>query len=93
MIVLHYLFEWKWMWRKPRFLRISRQPSQMKIMIDHKQPENVKYLIYFGSITNVAKCTREIKSRTAIAHARFNKKTFCQHTGLKFKEEIIKVLI
>jgi hypothetical protein len=54
---------------KAKVSRISWQPSQMKIMIDQKQPENVKYFIYFGSITNVAKCTREIKYRTAIAHA------------------------
>jgi hypothetical protein len=34
-----------------------------------KQPENVKYFNYFGSITNEAKCTCEIKSRIAIAQA------------------------
>jgi hypothetical protein len=55
-------------------LRISRQPSQMKIMIDQKQPESVEYCNYFGSITNDAKCTCEIKSRIAVAKATFNKK-------------------
>jgi hypothetical protein len=37
--------------------------------------ENVEYLNYLGSmITNDARCTREIKSRTAMAKAAFNKK-------------------
>jgi hypothetical protein len=42
-------------------------------MIDQKQLENVEYFNYLGSmITNYARCTREIKSRTAIAKAAFN---------------------
>jgi len=63
-------------------------------MIDQKQPDSVEYCNYFGSITNDAKCTCEIKSRIAIAKATFNekKKTLCQQTGLKFKEETNKVL-
>jgi hypothetical protein len=44
-------------------------------MIDQKQLENVEYFSYLGSmITNDARCTREIKSRIAIAKAAFNKK-------------------
>ena len=78
---------------KTMVLRISRQSSQMKIMIDQKQPECVEYCNYFGSITNDAKCTYEIQSRIAIAKATFNKKkTLCQQTDLKFKEETNKVL-
>jgi hypothetical protein len=47
----------------------------MKIMIDQKQLENVEYFNYLGSmITNDARCTREIKSRIAMAKAAFNKK-------------------
>ena len=35
----------------------------------------MKYFKYLGSvITNVARCTREIKSRIAMAKAAFNKK-------------------
>jgi hypothetical protein len=46
-----------------KVLRISRQPSPIKIMIDQKQLENVEYFNYLGSmITNDARCTREIKS-------------------------------
>jgi hypothetical protein len=56
-------------------MRISRQPSPMKIMIDQKQLENVEYFNYLGSmITSDARCTHEIKSRIAMAKAAFNKK-------------------
>jgi hypothetical protein len=49
---------------KTKVMRISRQPSSIKIMIDQKQLKNVEYLNYLGSmITNDARCTREIKSR------------------------------
>jgi F0F1-type ATP synthase beta subunit len=75
-------------------MRISRQPSPMKIMIDQKQLGNVEYFNYLGSmITNDARCTCEIKSRIAMAKASFNKKkSFHQQTGIKFKEETSKVL-
>ena len=44
-------------------------------MVDQKQPENVKYFNYMGSmVTNVARCTREIKPRIAMAKEAFNKK-------------------
>jgi hypothetical protein len=60
---------------KTKVLRISRQPSPVQIMIDQKQPENVEYFNYFGSmITNDARCTRETKSRIATTKAAFNKK-------------------
>jgi hypothetical protein len=74
---------------------ISRQPSPIKIMIDQKQLENVEYFNHFGSmIKNDASCTREIKSRIAMAKAAFNKKKnlFYQKIELKFKEEISNVL-
>jgi hypothetical protein len=34
---------------KTKVMRISRQPSPMKIMIDQKQLENVEYFSYLGS--------------------------------------------
>jgi len=44
-------------------------------MTDHKQLENVKHLNYLCSmVTNDAMCTREIKSRVAMAQAVFYKK-------------------
>jgi hypothetical protein len=59
-----------------KVMRISRQPSPIKIMIDQKQLQNVEYFNYLGSmITNDARCTREIKSKIAMAKAAFNKRT------------------
>jgi hypothetical protein len=58
-----------------KVMRISRQPYPIRIVIDQKQLENVEYLNYLGSmITNEARCTREIKSRIAMAKTAFNKK-------------------
>ena len=37
--------------------------------------------------TNDARCTREIKHSFVVVKAVFNKKTFHQQIGLKFKEE------
>jgi hypothetical protein len=63
------------MWKKTYVMRISKQPSPMHIMIDQKL-ENVKYFNYLGSmITYNATCTHEIKSRTAMTRAAFNRKT------------------
>jgi hypothetical protein len=75
-------------------MKFSRQPPPVKIMIDQKHMENVEYFNYLGSLkTNDAKCTRGIKSRIAMAKAAFNKKkNFHQQIGLRFKEEISKVL-
>ena len=45
------------------------------------------------NLENDVRCTREIKSRIAMAKAAVNKKnTFHQQTGLKVKEETSKVL-
>ena len=49
-------------------MRMLRHPSPVKNMIDRKQPENMNYLNSLGRmITNDARCTREIKSRIAMA--------------------------
>jgi hypothetical protein len=43
--------------------------------MNKKQPENVKYFNYSGSvITNDARCTREIKSRIIMGKVAFNKR-------------------
>ena len=58
-----------------KVMRISRQPSPVKIMIDQKQMENVEYFKYLRSIlTSDGRCTCEIKSRIAMTKAAFNKK-------------------
>ena len=60
---------------KAKVMRISRQPSPVQIMIDRKDLENVEYCSYFGSVmTNGARCTGEIKSRTAMETAVLKKK-------------------
>jgi Tfp pilus assembly major pilin PilA len=47
---------------KTKVMRISMQPSPIKIMIAQKQLENVEYFNYLDSmITNYARCAREIK--------------------------------
>ena len=60
---------------KTKFMRISRQPFPVKIMIGQKQLENVESFKYLCSmLTNDERCTCEIKSRIAMAKAAFNKK-------------------
>jgi hypothetical protein len=56
-------------------MRISRQPSLVKITIDQKQLEIVESFTYLGSIlTNDGICTCGIKCRNAMGKAAFNKK-------------------
>jgi hypothetical protein len=76
-------------------MKISSQPSPIKIMIDQKQLENVEYFNYLGSmITNDARCTREITSRIAMAKAAFNKKTlFTNKLDLNLRKKLVKCYI
>jgi len=56
--------------------------------------ENVEYSSCFGNmVRNVASCTRDIKSRNAVAKAEFNHHeiSFRQQIGLTFKEETSKL--
>jgi hypothetical protein len=80
---------------KTKVMRISRQPSPMKIMIDQKQLENVEYFNYLGRmITNDARCTREIKARIAMAKAAFNKKNlFTSKLDLNLRKKLVKCYI
>jgi hypothetical protein len=55
-------------------MRISRQPSPVQITKGQKQLKNVEYFHCLGNkITNVARCTREIKFRISMAKTAFNK--------------------
>jgi hypothetical protein len=77
-------------------MRISRQISPIKTMIDQKQLEGVEYFNYLGSmITNNARCTREIKSSIAMAKAAFNKKKnlFTSKLDLNLKKKLVKCYI
>jgi hypothetical protein len=81
---------------KTKVMRISRQPSPMGIMIDQKQLEKMEYFNYLGSmITNDARCTREIKSRIAMAKAAFNKKKnlFTSKLDLNLRKKLVKCYI
>jgi hypothetical protein len=81
---------------KTMVMRLSRQPSPIKIMIDQKQLLNVEYFNYFGSmITNDARCTCEIKSRIAMAKAAFKKKKnlFTSKLNLNLRKKLIKCYI
>jgi hypothetical protein len=81
---------------KTKVMRISRQPPRIKIMTDQKQLENVEYFNYLGSmITNDARCTREIKSRIALAKAAFNKKKtlFTSKLDLNLRMKLVKCYI
>jgi hypothetical protein len=65
-------------------------------MMDPKQPENVEYFDYLGSmITDVARCTREIKYRIAMAKAAFNKKKtfFTSKLDLNLRKKLVKSYI
>jgi hypothetical protein len=80
------------MQKEAKVMRISRQPSQIQIMVDHKQAENVEYCKYLGSmITNNERCTQEIKSTIAMAKAAFNNKTlFTSKLELCFRKKLVK---
>jgi hypothetical protein len=61
--------------KKTKVVRISREPTPVRIVIDQEQLKNVEYFNYLGSmITNDARCTREIKFRISVAKAAFKKK-------------------
>jgi hypothetical protein len=56
-------------------MRISRLSFVVKLMIDQTQMEFVEFFKSLASLlTNDGRCTCEIKSRTAMVKAAFNKK-------------------
>jgi hypothetical protein len=62
-------------------------------MTDQKQLENVEYFNYLGSvIRNDARCTREIKSRIAMAKPAFNRKKtlFTSKLDLTLRKKLAK---
>ena len=81
---------------KANVMRISKEPSSLQIIIDHKQLENVEYLNYSGSmITNNARCIHEIKYRIANVKAAFNwkKNLLTSKFDLNLKNKLIKCYI
>jgi hypothetical protein len=58
--------------------------------------ENVEYFNYLGSMKkNYARCTREIRSRIAMAKAAFNKKRapFSSKLDLNIRKKLVKCYI
>jgi hypothetical protein len=80
------------MCKKTKVMRISRQPSPMKIMIAQKPLENVEYFNYLGSMINDARCTVKLNPDCHGKSSIQQEDSFHQQTGLKFKEETSKVL-
>jgi hypothetical protein len=81
---------------KTKVMRISRQPSPVRIMIDQKQLENVERFTYLGSkLTNDGRCTGEIQSSIAMAKAAFNKKKtlFTSKLDLNLRKKLVKCYI
>jgi hypothetical protein len=77
-------------------MKISRQPSPVKIMIDQKQLENAESFKYLGSIsTNDGRCTCEIKCRIAMAKAAFNMKrpVFTVTLDLELRKKLVKCYV
>ena len=65
-------------------------------MINQKKLENIEYFSYLGRlITNVARCTRAIKSRTAIAKTAFNRKKniFTNKFDLNLRKKLVKCYV
>jgi hypothetical protein len=78
---------------KTKVMRISRQPSPVKIMIDQKQLQNMESFKYLGNIlTNDGRCTCEIKCRFAMDKAAFNKKRtlFTSTLDLELRKKLVK---
>ena len=81
---------------KTKVMRISRQPSPVKIMIGQKQLENVECFKYLGSIlTNDGRYSCEIKSRIVMAKVVFNKKKtlFTSKLDLNLSKKLVKCYI
>jgi hypothetical protein len=60
-----------------------------------KQLQNVKYFNYLGCLINYARYTHEIKSRTAMAKAAFNKNDtlFTSKQDLNLRNKLVKCYI
>jgi len=82
--------------KKPKVMRISRQPFQVKNMTDQKRLETVGCFKHLGSVlTNDVRCTGEIKSRISLAKAAFNKKgaLFTGTLDLELRKKSVKCCI
>ena len=74
---------------KSKVMRISRQPSPLRITIDQKQLENVEYFNYLGSM--MPRCTLETESRISMAKAAFDKENtlFTSKSDLNLRKKLL----
>jgi hypothetical protein len=80
---------------KTKVMRISWHPSPVQIVTDQKQQKNVEYFNYFSNmVTNDARCTHEIKFRSAMAKAAFDRKKtlFTSKINLNLRKKASEVL-
>ena len=75
-------------------IRLPRQTFPKQILLDQKQPKNMKYFIYLGStITNDARYTRKIKYGIAISKAAIYKKALgTSRLDISLWKKLAKVL-
>jgi len=76
---------------KIKVMRISKQPFQVKIVIDQKQLENVESFKYLGSISTIdGRFTYEIKRRFAMAKAALSMKrdSFTSTLDLELRKKL-----
>ena len=81
---------------KTKVMRISRQPSPVRITIDQKQLDNAKCFKYLGiMLTDDGRCTCEIKSSIAMAKDAFNKKKnlFINKLELNLRKKVVKCYV
>jgi len=81
---------------KYNVMRNSRQPHSIQIMVGKKQQGNVEYFNYVGNmIIYDARCTREIKSRTVMKKATFDKKSnlFTRKLDINLRKKLVNCYI
>jgi hypothetical protein len=80
---------------KNKVMGISKEPSSVQIMIENKQPENVKYFNYLRSnVANDARCTRKMKYRIPVPKSIQEKEnSFTSKLGLNLRKKLVKCSI
>jgi hypothetical protein len=81
---------------KTKAMRNSRQPFPDQIKIHLKQLENMDHFNHLDSmVTNDARCTCKIQSRTTMANAAFNKMMilFPSKLDLNLRKKLVKYYI
>jgi hypothetical protein len=78
---------------KSEVMKISREPSQLQIMTDQKQVDNLEQFKYLSSMMiNEARYTHEIKSGVTMKKSAFNRKKsiFISKLDLDLRKKLVK---